>query len=399
MFLQNKFRQYYREMKSTITIPEKIMQREFGFFHFNSVTMRRHVGFQSENSLIKYLVSYAPKHVFYSTAFYENPAASIMAEKNWLGAELVFDIDADHLDTPCKKEHDLWVCSNCGHKGKGMPPSKCPKCGSDKIKVKKWLCEQCLDTAKHEVFKIIEDFLIPDFGISKKELSVVFSGHRGYHVHVFSDFVRDLNQRARRELVDYLTGIGIVPKYFGFGRIMNEPYPSLKSPGWKGRIIRYLLNLMDDLDKFDYRWALNLEKHKSAIVSALSSSRPNLSIIPRISDSTWQEIAKFAAHYYSAKIDEPVTYDTKRLIRLPGSLHGGTGFKVMNISFNDLESYDPFKEAIFFRGELTIHINESPKIRIGDEYYGPYNDVNVEVPMAVAIFMLCKGVATLELGV
>ncbi len=361
--------------------------------------MRRHLSFQSPDALIKYLTTYAPKHAFYSTAYYDNPGASIMAEKGWLGAELVFDIDADHLNTPCKKEHDTWTCLKCGMKGKGVPPEKCPKCGSDKLKVKKWLCEQCLDTAKNEVYKIIEDFLIPDFGISKHELSIVFSGHRGYHVHVLSDFVKELNQRARREIVDYLTGVGIVPKYFGFGRLMGNPAPSLKSPGWKGRLIRYLVSLSNDLDSLNFRWANILNKNKEVFIKALQSPNPNLGVIPRISESTWQEIGKFVAHHYSAKIDEPVAYDTKRLIRLPGSLHGGTGFKVMNISFNDLESYDPFSDAIFFRGELTIHIKESPKIRIGNEYYGPYNNVTVEVPMSVAVFMLCKGVATLELDV
>ena len=384
-------------MKSFIKAPESIEKREFGFFLFNSSSMRRHIQFSNLNMLLKYLTSNGPKHAFYSTAFYENPAASIMAEKGWLGAELVFDIDADHLDTPCKKEHDSWTCLNCGMTGKGMPPLKCPKCGSEKIKAKKWMCEKCLGAAKEEVFKIIEDFLIPDFGISKNELSVVFSGHRGYHVHVLSDFVKELNQRARRELVDYLTGIGITPKYFGFGRLMNDPYPNIHSPGWKGRIMRYLNHLIEDIDKFDTRWAQILKKNKEIALSIFKSPQPNLGAIRGISEHTWQEIAKFVAHHYSAKIDEPVTYDTKRLIRLPGSLHGGTGFKVMAIPLSDLESYDPFKEAIFFRGELTIHIHDSPQIRIGDEYYGPYHDVNVEVPMSVAVFMLSKGVATLDL--
>ena len=34
-----------------------------------------------------------------------------------------------------------------------------------------------------------------------------------------------------------------------------------------------------------------------------------------------------------------------------------------------------------------------PKIRIGDETYGPYHNETVELPMGAAIFMLCKGVA------
>ena len=133
---------------------------------------------------------------------------------------------------------------------------------------------------------------------------------------------------------------------------MYEPYPNIHSPGWKGRIMRYLNHLIEDIDKLDTRWAQILKKNKEIALSIFKSPQPNLGAIRGISEHTWQEIAKFVAQHYSAKIDEPVTYDTKRLIRLPGSLHGGTGFKVMTIPLSDLESYDPFKEAIFFSSSI-----------------------------------------------
>jgi len=41
-------------------------------------------------------------------------------------------------------------------------------------------------------------------------------------------------------------------------------------------------------------------------------------------------------------IDERVTLDIKRLIRHPGSLHGKTGLKTVQISYSDLERFDPF---------------------------------------------------------
>jgi len=30
-----------------------------------------------------------------------------MENKGWIGADLIFDIDADHIETRCKTEHDL----------------------------------------------------------------------------------------------------------------------------------------------------------------------------------------------------------------------------------------------------------------------------------------------------
>ena len=48
-----------------------------------------------------------------------------------------------------------------------------------------------------------------DFGFSLDELHVFFSGHRGYHVHVEEESVRSLDAMARKEIVDYVTGLGL----------------------------------------------------------------------------------------------------------------------------------------------------------------------------------------------
>src|SRR4029077_225847 len=44
--------------------------------------------------------------------------------------------------------------------------------------------------------------------------------------------------------------------------------------------------------------------------------------------------------------DAPVTTDIHRLIRLPGSLHGGTGFRVVPLDRDRLDRFDPFREAL-----------------------------------------------------
>ena len=59
-----------------------------------------------------------------------------------------------------------------------------------------------------ETSKLI-DMLENDFGFSQNELHVYFSGHRGYHVHIENESVRSLDAMARKEIVDYVTGLGI----------------------------------------------------------------------------------------------------------------------------------------------------------------------------------------------
>ena len=76
-----------------------------------------------------FLKKNVPSHVYHSAAYYEIPGAPTMAKKNWLGADLVFDLDADHLE------------------------------GSESMEY-----HQMLDMVKSQFQKLIDDFLLGDFG-------------------------------------------------------------------------------------------------------------------------------------------------------------------------------------------------------------------------------------------
>jgi len=59
--------------------------------------MRRHKAFVSVAEMQEYVQAMVPAHVYHSAAYYQHPGAPTMKEKNWEGADLIFDIDADHL--------------------------------------------------------------------------------------------------------------------------------------------------------------------------------------------------------------------------------------------------------------------------------------------------------------
>ena len=59
--------------------------------------MRRHVKFNSINDVKTYLQQNTPAHCYHSVAYYEDPGKMSMVEKEWKGADLIFDLDADHL--------------------------------------------------------------------------------------------------------------------------------------------------------------------------------------------------------------------------------------------------------------------------------------------------------------
>ena len=90
------FSKHYRE--AALAMPDRFAKREFGFMFFDRDFVMRHLGFPTRAALKKYLVEQVPSHAYYSCAYYEKPDAPTMAEKKWLGADLIFDLDADHVE-------------------------------------------------------------------------------------------------------------------------------------------------------------------------------------------------------------------------------------------------------------------------------------------------------------
>jgi len=404
-FIKNHFAEFYRKKGSNIQPPKNMDEREFGFALFKGGIMIRHVGFQSIEELRNFLKEKVPKDAYYSCAYYERPEEE-MDKKGWLGADLIFDIDADHIETPCKKLHDLWVCKNCGLRGRGDAPDVCPKCGGTKINVSSWPCELCLESAKREMIKLVE-FMMDDFGFSPSELTVYFSGHRGYHLHVESDAVKEIGQNERKEIVDYLQATGIDLKYHGLLQtrtVEQRVEPTLDEGGWKGRIAKgtyeFLLRptLTEDLSRIGLKKQIisRITENRERIIEGWKDGGP-WGTIRGAGLGTWGKIAYEALKTQAANVDSVVTTDIHRLIRMGDTLHGKTGFKKMRVSTMDLERFDPFNEAVAFDGEhVTIHVLEAPKFVLKNESYGPYRDRRVEVPTAVAILLLCKGLARLE---
>jgi len=365
--------------------------------------MLRHKCFIRADDLRSFLNAIVPSNVYYSSAYYERPEDE-MRRKGWIGADLIFDIDADHIPTPCGKVHDVWVCTNCGAIGRGVSPKRCPKCKEQKFNEKTWPCEVCLESAKVEAIKLI-DILTEDFGFSSEELKVGFSGHRGYHVHVESEEVRALDSMARKEIVDYVLGLGLEAGFHGLGergvkgsRVLAGP--ELDDLGWRGRIARgtYDLLLMaspEELEKIGLKKRVvdTITQHKDALLGSWKEKGP-WGIIKGIGTENWRKIAQYGVEKQSVKIDTVVTTDIHRLIRLTNTLHGKTGLKKIEVPITGVEHFDPLKSAITFKkGTVTVLVSDAPQFRLGDETYGPYKEQRIELPTAAALMLLCKGAA------
>lgn len=400
-FIMNMFSKHYRE--APLTMPERFSKREFGFMFFDRQGMVRHVSFPTRAALKKYLVEQVPAHVYYSCAYYEKPDAPTMAEKKWQGADLIFDLDADHVE------------------------------GAESLPY-----DRMLVRVKEEVIRLIDEFLLGDLGFETDDLRIVFSGGRGYHVHISNPRVVKLTSHERREIVDYVTGTDLDMEWvfpsttFELGRFKDRidserkrTMPSEEDGGWRARIRKGIDELLNDVENLPAGEAETElarmtsgskkeigKKTLEGLYKDLFAGRQGRRGVDRIRSENTFEVFSEKRHAdafldivemkikgkMKGETDEPVTSDIKRLIRLPSSLHGKTGFEVVPLERDELEDFDPFRDAVpksFGKKEIEIVCDKPISVSLRGESYSLDAGAGT-VPEFVAVHLLCRRLARIE---
>ncbi len=387
-FVTAKFGEYYRRTK--VEIPTDLWMREWGFVLFDhyypaKLVMRRHKAFAAEKELVHYLLENAPAHAYFSTAIYKYPTAK-MADKGWLGADLIFDLDADHV--------------------------------IGEAEFQSYSYEDILKCVKEETLKLI-DFLLNDFGFPEDKIELVFSGSRGYHIHIETEEVRGLGSRERREIVDYVMATGLDINSFlvadskdKSGKKSGREDLRLIPEGWGKRVLKGLIAFLHEIEAMDEKQAIKvvksvgaMERKKAKEILRIANdetvmSRIEKGQIPHFSDSIWQGLSKSSEAKYSAyadKPDAPVTADIKRLIRLPTSLHGKSSLQVKPLSIETFDDFDPLVDAVAFGNSLIeISVTRNSSITMKGESYEVEEGEVASVPEHVALYFMCRGVAEIK---
>ena len=357
--------------------PKDVEKREFGFGDFERKISYRHYSFKDEQLLKSYLAKEAPPFVSYSFSEYNDPSGRPMERKGWIGGDLVFDIDAGDLNLKCSKEHG-----------------------------RSWICNKCLDGVKYETMKLVEEFLIPDFGFPENEIKINFSGNRGYHIHVRNDGIFKLDGNARKSIGDYITGNGIELSSFfpALGRRgvrLEGPKPT--DHGWGGKlangVIKALGNgtsgLMDlGIDK---KTAGMLTRKSAEITLGISTGNWDKINIPKKAEF-WSNVLKGIAISQSDAIDKNVSINVYHLIRLPGTIHGDTGLIAKSVkSIKAFDRFDPMNDAVAFDDNATkIKTANTPKFAMHSREFGPYDNQEVVLPRYAAVYLILKSLAVLS---
>jgi len=373
-YLRGRFGDVYRRQPPEL--PPAATEREWGWIPFSAggTTMVRHRSIFDVGDLGEFLTGERPRHVYFSAGRYDDPGVGTMDAKGWRGADLVFDLDADHL------------------------PGVDPECDD---------VAEMLATCKEALLRLL-DLLERDFGIDAPE--VVFSGGRGYHVHVREEAVRELDREARREVVDYLLAEGVDDEDVQRNVVSDTATKRVLAAdgGWGRRTHERLVELLAAIRGMDEAAARKRLREFEGIGETRAER------VYRAATDRWAAVRdgdvevggpgmrtlaracfERAVREEHAPIDEPVTTDVNRLIRLPGSLHGGTGLVVRRIERDAVEAFDPLSDAVAepFRGhEITIDCPEERTLAFDGETLTIEAGVS-HVRESVGVFLMARGEA------
>ncbi len=347
-----RFSEYYQSRTvEQLWLPPRLRSREWMFDGFDDRPPERHRGFADGKGLLAHVIRRAPKSCFYSTAYYEDPNQRKMLDKNWRGADLIFDLDGDHLP---------------GVSGTDFPAM--------------------IRVIQEQTWSLWNDFLEPEFGFDESHLQVTFSGHRGFHLHYRAPDIWHLDSSARRELVSHIRGEGV------------DVQAVLKGSdcSWRMRLLRGVDSVLSRLDRAvvddaDGRAALKELKEIIDVRSTAADSE-----VSRIGKDTLRLVAEKAQNAArrenlqsgisqgllkpvfggprsgkehdrvfrelirgdgavvlgnAGETDENVTIDVKRVIRWPTSLHGKSGMLVTEFPLSRLDpessgAFEPLSEAV-----------------------------------------------------
>lgn len=389
----HRFGQYYRT--SPLWSPPRVKSREWMFIPFGGAPPLRHKSFSGVEQVRSFLSERAMHSVFYSTAYWKRPFEMKMADKLWQGADLIFDLDGDHLPGVTDKDFP------------GM-----------------------LEVIHEQAWSLWNDFLEPEFGFKEDHLQVTFSGHRGFHLHYRDPSLFHLDSEARRELVSHIRGEGVDVKG-GLARYHDDG-----AQGWTRRI----RNGMDDMiqtlrgiSNKDSSSSEDLKRLEAGLQSLLdregqTSQRTAESIrkladvvnhqdrVQRLKAGRFELLGKYQSLFLNllksdtsvvlgsaGETDEVVTIDVRRQIRWPTSLHGKSGMRVSEFPLSRLDPdgsnpYNPLHEALALGMDESIEVEytvDDAIAQFGDRRLESKMGDRISIHETGATFLVLKGWAKL----
>jgi len=343
-------------------VPHDLSHREIAMEKWSG-TYLRHLRFWNREELCKQIQD-PPKNLFYSSSYYLSPSSREMDKKQWLMADLIFDIDF-----PSQSDSLLGLKKSFN-----------------------WARDQTVDLAT--------TFLQDELGfLPEKDYEIVFSGSKGYHIHLYNKSWIVLEGFERKKLCDYL-----LPGINKLLKISSNDFPVYPS-NWKYRIIlsSFRKRLVDILKNYSvksffetYGITLKLskwDKFKNYLHDNLDDIK-NLKCKDKEFRIICQKILNITLKFDSGIfLDHKVLIDTKRLTRVTESLNGKSGLRVTKIdTIKSLKNFNPTIDATIDSPEdIYCHINKFCEIEFLDRLWKLEEGENVSIPAPLYLYLCLKG--------
>ena len=269
--------------------------REFGFV-VGENRFVRNISFSNTVELKDFMVQNSVKHAYVGAVYDKPPSKNNPIQKiKWQSREFIYDIDIDE---------DVY-------------------------------CKDCWSLVQEAAF-FIDETMKEDFGF--KEVIWFFSGRRGVHGWVMDKITKDFDQSQRVAILNYLTFIHDEKRTQSIEEIPNEAKPlrnriyalvakafldratpdNLKELGMSARKANEIVSRIKTIENFDHNQYNILIPNDTVIRNKLSE--------------------EFILRRYP-RIDRKVTMDTRRVSRMPYSIHGKTG--QIAIEIKNIEKFYP----------------------------------------------------------
>jgi len=328
---------FYRG-RPRLLAPPDMERREFAVQPWGSSSYVRHLSFGTIDELLDYFYEKVPVHAYYSLARYEIPSASSMEEKGFEGADLMFDIDADHF----------------------------PGCEGPLVS------DDCIAMAAEAAWRLTR---MAQSDLGADEVMVYYTGNRGFHIVARCPGCEQLGRAERREIAHYLSAVGLrVDLLFPLGRGLEPATPTPLDPGWRGKVGEWLHHRLGREPPARLGEALRQAGLRPPLSAALQEAVRELAI----------------------PLDLQVTQDTSRLLRIPGSLNGKTGLRVVLVRVGSLKRFRPRPSLSPILGDAKVEATADFSV---DSFLGEPLDLRVgrtyRVPAYVGVALASRGLARL----
>ena len=301
----------------------------------------RPVYFETKEKLQAFLTKYPYAGAYSSTAYYLDPNEIDMKKKGHQGNDLIFDLDESTGD--CRR-YDF------------------------------------IEKMAKQTQSLVDDFLINDFGIDPENILVDISGNKGFHITIDSEAFKYLTQSNRRQMIDYIMGIGVNNNIL-FPKGNSGSYTSpTKCGGWRHHARQKmddLLKITADSSEIQTLLDFGFPKVRAKKISGLLADdnvrnglqKGHLNSLVESDIKILYDLQNVVMRSHKqglAKvIDRAVTVDKSRLFRIPGTIHRKSGLPCTRIDVEDLESPDIIVEKMMeLLGNDLVEIELSKEVTV-----------------------------------